>query len=1118
MFDDKTLGARVIANPGLVTNMVLQELEARMGGTYSVADPNNPFCFQLEASSSMTAQFVRMTEAGFTRLYPGRAISADDLYAHMSDFDYVNLMANPASLQFATLMPLQWVLENAVAVSSTSAYKKLVIPAGSYITLGTRKFGLYYPIEIIVNANTGVVSGQYDTTVENPLMTLESNSLNGLETFTQNQQDFLKISFTAYQFAVSSDIASLNKTGFNKTYTYDDKFYNARVFSRASVTDDWTEMAYSLSPANYDTAEPTALLTLLEDNSSVRVQIPQVYFTTQMVAGQVRVDLYETEGALDVAIPITDTVGCALVIANEDDYSAPFQSIPYTETIPDNTTQIVGGSDPVDFATFRTRLVKGTLYDKVAVTRGELYTAAADAGFSLSQYKDSFLSRIFLASALMTDGNGRITPVGSVGIALNDANLNGDPNSIIKYTDSMVTILPTTMFAYNKTNNSCSPITNAKFQTLNGMTKTQAATELNANTYLRQPFHLTVNTSNTYPQAKTYDLTNPGVDAISLVGENTDSTAVMSITQAVVIHQGNGTGGFVLRLGVKRSASLQQTDYSLFKVLATFSLRSSTYLYAEAEYYGTAGDLDLWDIIIPTSYHISIDNYIEAFLANNNGDTASGEIPLISSVDVKLMIPQTEVPGVDNEAALVTGLPGTGYSSYLVMARQTLTMRLGTDISTYMNNIVTATWSTATYKTYPEAVYYTYAADLYQRQANGLINTRTVTDAMTGETSLESVTLASIGDTILSTQRLTATTQTVTPVNTNEITVDNASYFRVGMIPSGMGLTESNFIKSIAGNVITMNAAVTTEIPAGTTISIQNPNATLAVVSDQTAVGATLSINGSGNIGVGDSVFGFDIPAGATVASVDPIGGTVTLSAAPTVIIKAGTLITFINKAGPGSVKNPAGSNVLDDSGSPIIVSNGAVQYLVKAIMFDARLYLSDTAEDQAYVQSLPTEVTNYLNAIKDFSSRLWEVSNIYFDPMRTFGYGDFNTGGGSTQQMSLALSLALTLYVTKAVYNDDKMKSVIESAAVTLATAGIRSATINVSDICTTIKNAFPGYVSSVSSTGLNGDSALQVVSISDPGAAPSINQYLDVKSDGSLELKPDISIAIVLQPEEKS
>lgn len=1124
MFDDKTLGARSLANPSIMQGIILTELQNRLGGTYVAADPNNPFCFQLEASSSGTAQFVRQSEAKFNGLYEKRAETSDELYGHMSDYDYVDLMAQPAPCSFCLLLSADWVKANAVAINTS--YQKLTIPASSVIQLGTRYFGLYYPIDIIVNTNTGDIAASFDTTVANPLHTLQSNMLPETLVYTQNGYSFLKLVFTAYQFRISQDIDNLSNIGYSKVFTYTDKFYNARVFTRATNTDAWTELEYSLSKTVYDPSVATVLLTLLEDNQSVRVQVPQVYFTTGLMGTQIRVDLYTTEGALDVAIsPVdSDSSNCKIAISQEDVYSAAFSDYPFAEIVPYNQIKLEGGSDPIDFATFRQRLITGALYDSVPVTRAQLYAKAADLGYSLQVFRDGLLDRIYFAYRLLTSTAGRIAPCGVIGIRMRNDALKGDPSTILAYTDGLFTILPTTLFKYNSANNSCDPLSDADVTSLSKMTNAQLATELNTNTYLRQPYHLVLDSNDKYPQAKTYDMTSPTCDVVTIIGENAGSTAMMSVDNGgiAVAHNANGTGGFTIRLGVKTTATAAKFDKTKLKVVLLAQTRSGNTVYTEAEYVGSTDTLDIWDALIPTTYHLSIDGYLQTILTSPTGGTVTSEIAISSVFDIRLMVDKSLVTDVDNEDVLTTGLPQSYIDSYLVMARQNATLTFAKDLSTGMYNVVTPTWGSEAYATYPENIYHTYPADVHQKTSSGVISTRVVT-ADDGTKSLETVTLYKANTTVPSKKVIEGTVLGTVSSGSLSLTLQDASLFKVGLVLTGIGLSTRCRIDAIDGNVLTLSTQTTAVIPDGTVVSVPNSDPTTTIATAQTAVGNTLVVTDLSGIGVGMIAYGFGLgdataTSPLTVTQVDPTTNTVTLSGPSTEILTQGVYVTFVNPTSPGYIKYTEGSTKLDASGNPIVMLDRQNEYLVQAILFDARLYASSATEDQTFISTLPSLISSYTNAIIDFASTLWGETQVYFRPTRTIGTATYNTGGGASVTLSLAVSATITLYVSQGAYNNASLKTVMESTAIAFYTAGVQADTISAFDIETQLKAAFGDYLVSAVVSGIDNDNTLKAVSISDAGAIPSVERYLDVNTDGSLYLKDNITVSILLAPKKKT
>jgi hypothetical protein len=154
---------------------MLQDMQQRITGGRPIVDGNNVCSFLMEAFASVTSGLTKGILDGFEGLYAKRAQTAEQLYKHMSDFDYVGLFATPATAYIEVLFRKDYLLKEAIDVDEN--YKKLVIPRLSKFGIDQYSFTIYYPIEIRINKVTGTFLVLYDTTVDNPLHALSTNTL-----------------------------------------------------------------------------------------------------------------------------------------------------------------------------------------------------------------------------------------------------------------------------------------------------------------------------------------------------------------------------------------------------------------------------------------------------------------------------------------------------------------------------------------------------------------------------------------------------------------------------------------------------------------------------------------------------------------------------------------------------------------------------------------------------------------------------------------------------------------------------------------------------------------------------------------------------------------------------
>lgn len=1094
MFDSSDFGPRAISNPGTLQKAALDEIQTRLNGQYIFADPNNGFNLLLEFGSSCTAQMVRAEDGVLAKIYPGRAQTAADLYGHMSDFDYVNLTASPAKLQFRLVLSKPWIVANAVSYDDN--YDLIQIPDTTKIVMGSYTFGLYYPINYLVNKITGAVSVFYDIDTANPLLSMSTNQPYDVSEYTVGGLTLVAVVFDAYQFATQVIPVTLDSdTGWIATYAYSNQFYAARCYTY--LNSEWVELSYSLSQMSYDPSTPTVLITILDDIQNVQFQIPQIYFTNGQIGTQVKIQLFTTMGALDTGILAADANAVEVNFdVGSSVYAAPLAQPPVLSLTPYNTTVLSGGSNALDFATLRERVVNGTLYDDTPITPLQLSAAASKLGFDLTKYIDNITDRIYYASAPLVTTDGKTVPIAVSGILLNSTSLSAT-STIISFSDGLYTIMPTTMFQYDQDTSISTPLSDTQVASLNALSNIDKASEMNDNTYTQQPFHVVLSATST-PSAKSFNLMSPVQTGLIFDRENVASAAQLSITNAVVTHQDNGTGGYIITLGVKRSNPILQTDPSNFKIVLMATARSGSTVSAEAVYMSTntATGVDVYAVVIPTNYHISLDGYIQTTLTEGSQLDILNEIPLTTAFDVRLMVLQSLYPTIAQDTQLIDGLP-VAYDGYLVVAKQTLTIQFGQDLSDYIFNPVDTTWGAQAYSTWGEDQYYTYSTDQYLKSG--------------GIPVYPLIKIASAGDNVLNyLETLSVTASQEVDTGGDTIPLSSVSGILVGASVAGTGIPSGATVSQVSSTGITISAALTATLPANSIVVVGGGMPITTTVSTaQTVVGASLTVASSAVL-EGMTAYGVGIPYGTTVLSVS--GQTVTLSASTTAIMAANAVVYFANQTTAPSVQYDKGTIRLDASGNPILVTDRTNVYRVTAMQTDARLYASQAETDVAYVDSIPTDVTSMAMSLDTLRDQLLERTYLYYNPSRTMGTASFNVGNGSVSTMNLGLSLNIVIGVTTATKSNTALCDLMESSTISTATTYISGNNLINSDaLSKLISSALGTPALAVGVSAINNQQGLRIIQLEDTGVQASPEYILSVAADGTLEMVPNVTVSFV-------
>lgn len=1105
MFDNDNLGAEVLSNPTASQWMVLKELEGRINGYHSVADPNNAFCFLSEMGSSLHAQVMREIWSDFMGLYAKRALTPDKIAPFVSDYDIFNLQASPASCGMQLLMPTAWIKQSAVPFNTT--YNIVVIPKQLTIIYAGKYWTMYYPIQVLYNPNTGNITANYDISNRDPLSPMSTDVLDSSNIVTYNGVEYLAIGFKVYQYARASySEKSINaSTGFNRTYPFTDTFYAVKVTTY--INGAWSELSYNLSEKIYDIAEPTALLTIDNINGNLKIRIPQIYFTKGLVGSIVNVDILTTTGKLNMTVTDADITALqADFMPNTSNYSAMWSTQSGQILVPAiNQTTIVGGSDPMDFTVFRNAVIKNALHDTTPVLPSQLQVAVNKLGYSLTEYSDGITDRVYYASSPMeVSSDGRLIPV-VVSSVLFDMSKTL-PSTIKQNTDGALTILPNTIFDYDPATGVAVPLDDTTVASLAQMSKTQLANTLNGVTYTRQPFHIWLYANPSGPQSKCYNLLTPSLTSLYMNGENNASPVLLSAVSINITHDDGGTGGYTFIFTMKRTTTLTNDSIAQSVVLVQITDSTGTVLNMVATYVGTdtSTGLDAYSVHIDTTYYITPSGYLQCQLPLYNGTTVSATIPLNATFTIKSLVSTSVAGNVTPNNTLSANVPSDYMANYLIVSQQTATVTLGEDLSDIINNNVITNWGAASYATWPVDIPYTYNTDVYQRNPDGSL----VVYMNNGTPTL--VRLAKAGDPIPLGTDLNLSVTNVAYLGSNTLTLASASGITLNMLLRGPNIPSGTYVIGINGNVITVSNPITNDIPANTTIIAKSVYISTTTTSAVPTGSQSLPLVRTAGLITGMVAYGPFIPNGTTI-TVSASG--VALNAPTTGSIPQGATVTFLLPNGPLSCRYHKGDIRRDVSGNPITVAQSTNIYAVEIIQFDEKVFRSDQATDQTFAASLPSLASGNAHGLDTIRAALPEETYMYYRPYRTMGEATYGAGNDQSVVLPLELSFDIVYYIAEAdKTNTDKQNTII-NGTLTQVNSYLQAGEISLSQLAEDLKTAFSSMVQEVdvNSTSIGNS---RFVAVNNSGALTSVGYKLSVGDDGTLSYLPNLNITFETAP----
>lgn len=1111
MFTSETFTQDMLSNPTRLTNAVIDAMEATdTSDPVSINDPNNGVVMQLMANTFMFAELSKKIDYTNEYYYPQRSRTAEQLYTQLSEFDYVNLMAAPATLPFVMELSRDWIIANAVYFDTN--YNKITIPASSRIVMGGNTYSMYYPIDILVNRNTQAVTAFYNSSPTNTLSSLASNMLIDVAEYKRDGINWFRIIFNMYQFTrTQTDYPVSAQEGFIRTIPYDDQFYAAKVYTLQS-DGTWKELAYSLQQRYYDYQTPTALLSVLSDKSALKIEIPRIYFQNQQISQTVRVKLYTTKGAVNYTVSPGDVQGLTSHFdTGSTPFAAPLEQAPIWNIVP-TTTEVSGGRDAMDYAEMREAIVNQRLYSRVAITPPELIEAGRKAGFGIIRTIDDLTERMYYATNTLVDSNALMIPTFTGGILLRNAALEGNPSSIINHPDGYVAVLPTTLFRISNSNQTCEPLSDGEVAALAALSPQEFADELNTGRYMRQPFHIMLRTAAKSPSARVYSLLAPKMTSLVFGKENAHSGPQLSVAGARVEHLADGTGGYRIRITATRSTNIEGVDANNFLLILTCKSKVGTTVYLPTTFVGNDDQgNDVWEVIITTTYRITNDEYMTVMMRDDSGVLGREEIPLEQTFTVVSAFATIYEPTIPVDGTLNVLLPSIYSQVYTVMSSSQMKIAFGSNLSQQVYCGVSTSWGNDVYDVADETIYHTTRDPIFQRNEQGLIETRPAQG-----TGLDVVLIYAAGSTPSATGDFSArvTQRAFASPNPGVLQISDTTGILPGMRVRGATLPVDVTVTSKTTTAITLSAPLEVTMEVDTQLTFTNPNPNLRTTEAQSDVGDELVVADTTGILEGQNVFGFGLDADTKVAGI--LNSSTIMIDKPTLsAVAEGTLLSFYNQTVRGVVKTEKGEILLDPTGKPVIVKAAQNQYTIPAILFDGRLFASEDVSDQDVVKTISQRLQNYANQIATIDPEFLEDADVYYKPTRTMGTAVFGVGNNETRTLNLALGFSFTVYVDEAIYNTETVLDNMRASIVRTVNQEIQNPTISVSDITETIRQNLGVNVSGVEGHGINGDPTLRFMALEEPGASPSIENVMVVQTDGTVVRTPNILITFLPKPD---
>ncbi|ARV76764.1 virion structural protein [Pseudomonas phage Phabio] len=719
---------RVRRNPALMQAAGLTELDRQLNPdpnnpTYDVPDGTLPFVFCMENSTMQTTMAINETEALMRKLYPRLALNFDELYLHMSDDDYIGRFSLPASTNMTLVLDYNEIIAKALPYGD-QGLRRLVIPRLSSFTVDDLTFTMQYPITLTVQRHGGILA-EYVLDHQSPVSVLTTNVVKWNMSYVATNEGsrrtlkLMNMSIPVQQFKIETHTDTLNPSNlFQKSYSFDDKFFFARAYISTDEESTWTEVKTTHSDLTYDPMALTVVLKVV-DGGRIEAMIPSIYVTQGMVTGDIRLDIYTTKGQIDrdLAKYGMDKFDVAFNDIDDDStYVAPMKHL--SICTPFSRNRVDGGADPVTFMKLRDQVIDNTLgAAKVPITNVQLKSNLDMRGYDMVTNIDDISNLQYLATRRLGKPTG-IDIVSGAGVTMavltaNMETLAGSEN--VADNGDNITIKPSMLYRFN--NGKVEFIADQEINRLKNLPAEGRAREVNNNRYVYSPFHNVLDAADNNFALRPYYLDNPKIEQKIFIGEN-DTANLQAAVDTYSISR--NPEGYTIRVKLISGDLFKQLDNEQIVLQIGYEPNGENrWASVNGTFVGMESEERVYEFKIVTNYDINARNAIRTTNMTMFSNLQNNfYVDLESEFDVTICVVNTITPGYKpNELDDMVQshlLP----AQYMVVTRERLQTILGYDM-TKMWRRSRPILGSESYQKYQFNIPAYYEVNVYAVDANG---------------------------------------------------------------------------------------------------------------------------------------------------------------------------------------------------------------------------------------------------------------------------------------------------------------------------------------------------------------------------------------------------------------
>lgn len=623
-------------HPSGILNVTLNRLQDMLDGKVELVSPSTPFAFLLESSCINTAFAVQEFALQTRKRYPRMANSDDDLYLHMSDFDFLDRFSKPSYANVVFNILFNDFKTKAVYEPLTKDWV-LKLPRHLKVTIGSYVYLLTSAIVIRMTENE-ILDIKFENQDFNNIFPIQTNYISFNTIKRNHEETYLNFTLKLPEVDIEvadAPISNLSELKGQIAFNKDRKFYYLRAFHWKDK--QWQEMTVTHTNEVYDVYKPTCIIKVDVTGHKVSYHVPAVYMNTNQISGRLRFLVYTTMGKISVNFGDYQISEFNLVYGDVfpetelDKYTQPIQNV--TKVVY-TTDMVESGSDGKTFEELKEAVIENSIGDrKLPITPKQLSYDVDGAQFKIVKHADTLTNRIYKLETQIPAPRTRY-PITKYNLDIMECQTTISAlrtGAKITSHGQDITILPEgTVFQMD--NGVLKVLTPAQLTYLQSLSGIELATEVNKHSYLSLYYHYVLDTSNDTVALRAYDLNTPTVESINFREFNETARISINSTQANLYKTMTGYGLDILTNLIKYNVAIDHTNITPYLV---YTESSGTRYFLPGYYFTDINEQPVFRLGIDSQYLITNNNRIALTnFYDANGALVTVDVDLHAKLEV----------------------------------------------------------------------------------------------------------------------------------------------------------------------------------------------------------------------------------------------------------------------------------------------------------------------------------------------------------------------------------------------------------------------------------------------------------------------------------------------------